>query len=183
MFLAYDIETKIGNDWNACYNGTSGIACVCVIDIDNDIPFIFMDDNLSELTGLLSNALGIITWNGNRFDDLVLMAHGINVGNAPRCDLMQIFQTVSRYRKGWKLETIAKRNLGEQKSTEAFAPDLYQTGRYGELLTYCMKDTWMLAQLYRQTMAKGFVIGPKGEKVYVDKLNIFKKIPDDKAVS
>jgi hypothetical protein len=131
-----------------------GIAVLCAIDLWTDRAHVFLEDNLDDFAKLVA-ARGnlVIGYNSKRFDDKLLAAHEIRVETA--YDLgEEILSAIKSRRKlvkgGQTLSEIARVNLNAQKALDgAQAPVLWQQGKRGQVINYCMKDTWLLAQLVR----------------------------------
>lgn len=129
-----------------------GISVVTVYDFVTCAYRVFLQDNLEKLRQLIESRSIIMGFNNKRFDDNLLAANGIEIPKSKSYDIWaQIVDTQSPgQRAGFSLNNMLKANGLEAKSGEGGnAPKLAQSGRWGELINYCLDDTRLSVQLLR----------------------------------
>jgi hypothetical protein len=166
--IVYDCETKlcIPNDreqrnpaWDYCRDRADwlgmGISVVCAIDLRDMIPRVFLADNLAAFAALIAGRV-VAGHSNHEFDDKLVMAHGVPVTRS--YDMLRHLRVAigepANYtprvtRAGRRVNDIARENLnGLQKSADgAMAPVLWQEGKLGELVDYCLRDVMIEARL------------------------------------
>ena len=181
--LFWDLEcgrTKGDKESWGQYQASCGISVACVMGEDEgDIGFYTPGDkdpyDLYSLVHLLESADEVVSFNGERFDNQVLISTlGLPALRLRRsCDLLRVIlaaKGLARYPEGsWKLDSICKRTLNEGKllGDGAFAPMKASQGRWGELFVYCMGDVRLTRELYRHILTRGYIIDPDGRKMEV----------------
>lgn len=165
--LVYDVETKRclpgSGDWarglDHCKGWTDyrgmGISVICAYDYLDDTYMVFMDDNLHKFQNLIDRREHVIGFNSIRFDDALCAAHGVVVTTSydllkeirEAAALMPKVETMGR--RAYNLELLSQVNLGGGKfGTGAMAPMLYQRGRFGTLVSYCLRDVQVTRALF-----------------------------------
>lgn len=74
--------------------------------------------------------------------------------------IYDIFQDIRKAKRsaGWKLDQVAKATLGWTKSGDgAQAPELWQRGKYAELINYLAQDVRVEAALFQHVLEHGTV--------------------------
>jgi hypothetical protein len=146
---------------------------------DSEVDFYTPNDrdpfDLYGLVKRLEGADEVVSFNGERFDNQVLIATlalpALRI--AKSVDLLRIILKAKggvRYPEGsWKLDAISKRTLGEGKllGDGAFAPQKAREGRWGELFTYCLGDVKLTRSLYRHIATQGCIVDPDGNRMGV----------------
>lgn len=176
--VVFDAETRCclpgSGDWakglEHCKGWTDykgmGISVVCAYDYLEDAYMVFMADNLHKLQNLLDQREHVIGFNSQRFDDPLLAAHGVDV--ATTYDLLVEIRSAAKAmpktetlgRRSYNLELLSQVNLGGGKQgTGAMAPMLWQRGRLGTLVSYCLRDVSVTRQLF-ELAAKGALKDP-----------------------
>ena len=179
----WDLEcgrTKRDNESWPEYQTSCGISVACVMgEGDLEIGFYTPGDkepfDLYSLVRVLEEADEVVSFNGDRFDNQVLIAAlGLPALRLARSvDLLKVVLAAKgpvRYPEGsWKLDAICKRTLGEGKllGDGAYAPQKAREGRWGELFTYCMGDVHLTRELHRHIIRRGYIIDPDGRKMEV----------------
>jgi len=139
-----------------------GISCVCAIDLQDNLPRIFLPDNLSEFSELISRpGIRIIGFNSRSFDDRLCQANGIDVKTD--YDLLEEIRFAAGYPreytpgvtpKGYNLDALAKANGFPAKSGRGdLAPVWAQTGQIGRLVDYCLRDVTTTLQIWSSRSA------------------------------
>lgn len=127
----------------------------------------FDESNILDFMGLVAKADIITGYNIVGFDIGVLKAtlerlgHDTETGMKgkiydPLGDIRQTLRT--QFPKGWTLDNVVKSTLGAEKSGDgAMAPELWQKGRYAELINYLYQDVFLEASLFQHIWKNGFV--------------------------
>lgn len=165
--LVYDVETKRclpgSGDWarglDHCKGWTDykgmGISVVAAYDFLNDAYMVFMDDNLHKFQNLIDQREYVIGFNSLRFDDCLCAAHGVEVTTSYdllaeiRAAVKGMPKVETMGRRAYNLELLSQVNLGGGKfGTGAMAPMLWQRGRIGTLISYCLRDVQVTKALF-----------------------------------
>ena len=164
--MIYDVETcclvkaegqpqgfRYADSW-ADYIGM-GVSVVAAYSYLTDSYHVFMKDNLHELQNLADEHSVVVGFNSMRFDDQLLKAHGVEVMTT--FDLMREIQAAAKHlpwpkgsgRRAYSLSAMARANeLRDKTGSGADAPMLFQRGRIGELVSYCVQDVAITKQLF-----------------------------------
>lgn len=165
--IVYDVETKLcipnnrearRPDWNYCEREKDwrgmGISVICAIDTRDLVPRVFMDDNLDAFFALIDGRC-VAGHSNHEFDNPLVEAFGAKIARS--YDMLRHLRVACgepasytpRVTKGGrKVNDIARVNLGMQKSADgAMAPVLWQQGKVGELVDYCMRDVTIETRL------------------------------------
>lgn len=134
-----------------------GIAVLCAFDTRAMEPRVFLQENLGDFQALIQGRM-VAGYNNHGFDDRLLAANGITVGES--WDLLAEVRaavgesrafTPGRTRGGRKLDDLSARNLGTVKSMSgALAPVQWQRGQRGHVIDYCMRDVMLTLKLMRR---------------------------------
>ncbi len=150
-----------------------GIACLCVYDMATKRSRVFLDDNLKEFETLALSSDCIAGFNQTRFDNYVLAAKGVQLPNERCYDLLsEIYRKLGRRKSGYKLEDLAFANFRSRKPTNgANAPILWQQGKHGEVIDYCMNDVYLTYRLIDRVINCGYIFDPQNtsNKMYLRK--------------
>lgn len=135
-----------------------GISVICAYSSWQERYHIYLEDNLAEFQALINQAEEIIGFNSIAFDDQLCSANGLNVKTT--YDLLCHVRVAAgmppdyvkgKTRGGYSLEQLARVNLGYGKSGKGeLAPELWQRGKRGQVIDYCMGDVSILKKLYQQ---------------------------------
>ena len=188
--LVIDIETKkevseVKGGWAS--KELLRVSCAVTFDMGSK-SYQLYDDTKADLFDLKSEILmtrRVTTYNGWQFDYPVIWArapHWKNMGiNLPSlmssCDdiLMRIWLAagLNPYRfdkkthSGYGLEAGCQSTLGEGKSGHgADAPIMYKSRRWGKLISYCMDDVRLTAELSSFIDKNGYCVA-SGRKITV----------------
>jgi hypothetical protein len=133
-----------------------GISVIAVYDYLSKNYRVFLEDNFGEFADLAGSRDEVIGFNSLAFDDKLCAAHGIEVKTT--YDLLCEVRAASgqpreyvygRTRRGYSLEALARANLGTGKSgSGALAPELWQRGQRGAVISYCLGDVALTKRLF-----------------------------------
>lgn len=168
-YLVHDCEIKalipqknapLEPDYRYCkgwsdYRGM-GLAVTCCYSSFHDRYFAFMDDNMNDLRELALEAVTkkweVVGFNSSKFDEKLLAAWGVILPTT--YDLLKLAKATAgagTFDKGWKLEDCLRANgLPSKAGDGADAPKLYQQGRIGELINYCLEDVRLEKLLFER---------------------------------
>lgn len=158
-----------------------GIACVAVIEVrlwpmeETHGPTVemrgarvFCSDNLHALQVFLNSHIGVVTFNGTRFDVPLLAANGVQVDR--RMNHMDLAQMVWRAAgiddgdrpRGLGLNDLCRANFLPGKSgLGAEAPRHWQRGNIGQVIDYCLNDVILLVRLFELARHWGQLRDPR----------------------
>jgi len=159
----------------------AGISCAVAYEIERRRYRVF-GDTLAEhqaLAGLLVRAARVVGYNHVNFDYAVLaVATGIPRAELTDVDadpgdrdwdlLQMLWGGIGRRQlgrgSGNSLNDVSRATLGAavggKTGDGAQAPELYQAGRWGELVDYCLRDVDLTARLYeRAAEGAAFITG------------------------
>jgi len=169
--LVWDLETKLmpgdgeTHDEYICRCGISVAAVWNVVDSDWTL---YGHQDLDALSEELESADRVVGYNSIGFDHLVLdAAVGRRVVIQDEVDLWRDIQASmgeARWPTGTgTLDAVSRRTLGRGKSgSGSEAPELYASGRWAELSSYCIHDVDLTRELWEFMERFGYVIGPMG---------------------
>lgn len=153
-----------------------GIAVVAAYEYGEDRYRVFCGDNLSGFVELLKTHKECVGFNNRRFDDRLLKAHGIEIPPIRSIDLLRSVWAAAgldpdnfrpQTHGGFNLGMMAKANFGYGKATGAGAqaPILWQDGKIGSVIDYCIEDVRMTKALVDKVMRDGTLIHPRNGKI------------------
>lgn len=135
-----------------------GISCICAYDFATDGYRVFLSDNLADFQTLVHKSEEVIGFNSISFDDRLCAANNIQIKTT--YDLQREVWVAAEMppeytkgvtRRGYSLGKIAQVNLGSGKDiTGAIAPELWQRGKIGTVIDYCLKDVMITKKLYEK---------------------------------
>lgn len=171
--LIADIEYCAG--WHDHAN--MGIACICVYDYRCDGYSVFMQDNFGEFRELMEDVGRVAGFNNLSFDNVLCGYNDINIPRNKSYDLLEeIWKSANlgpiynvKTHSGYGLDAVARANLGETKNGwGGNAPIWFQRGEFGKLITYCLRDVWLIKRLLDKVIHTGQIISPvTGEKLFL----------------
>lgn len=138
---------------------------------------VYGPDRLDALRQRVAAAEQVIGFNTTDFDLPVILgisradwtASPHRAAFLPRShDILQhIWGTLgTKFQRGWNLDTVCGCTLGRHKTGNgAAAPLLFQAGRWGELVDYCLTDVALTRDLYDFISTHGFCIGGVPERI------------------
>lgn len=144
-----------------------GISCLCVYEYNTDQYHMFLDDNIHMLQALLDGADLIVGFNAIAFDNKLLRGSGFFVDDERCFDIMVELSKAAGldagvHQKGYSLANTLKNNIkeAEKNGHGADAPIDYQTGKFGNLATYCLNDVRKTKALFDLILEKGGLYNP-----------------------
>ncbi len=146
-----------------------GIACVCVYDFGDQMPRIFLRDNLDEFADLVARREYIIGFNSKSFDDKLCLANGIEI--ATTYDLYCEAKIACGHKanarvRGYSLDSLSQCNLSVGKSGDgALAPQQWQDKKPGSVISYCMQDVFLTKMLLEKGLGE-FLTDPLTNRKY-----------------
>ena len=144
-----------------------GISVITAYDGNSARPHVYMGDNVEMFAALVEQRDLIVGWNNWRFDDPLVAAAGIHI---PREKSLDIQAHIARaagfcegdHPRGLGLDDCCLANkLPGKDGVGAMAPWLYQRGRYGTLIDYCLGDTLATLRIYRYIKQAGGLTDPR----------------------
>lgn len=159
-----------------------GIAVIGCYDYMEQAFRVFCEDNLEEFQGLVHHHLDsdevIVGFNSLKFDNPLVRAHGIDLPDDGSYDLLvEIWKGAGlgpKFNKethmGYGLGDCVKRNfLGLDKmGNGALAPVLWQQGKVGTVIDYCLSDVWLTKMLLDRVLYMEGIYSPiDGSKIPV----------------
>jgi len=150
-----------------------GVSVTGVYDYDEDRYRVFCDDNVDEMLELFASADLLVGFNSIRFDDRLLVATYPDYADitTTRYDLLVETWRAAGLKPSWGspkthggfgLDAMCEANFGVRKSGHgAMAPVLWQQGKIGAVIDYCLNDIRMTKMLLDCAMGDLEVINPK----------------------
>ena len=147
-----------------------GVSCVCLYDYREGRYRVFDNNNMVECLKILHSYDVVVGFNTVNFDWRVIEAtyHYPEARKAKDFDILReiwkslglnpdVFEPATH--GGYNLDGVAFDTIGYRKNGHgAFAPVLYQQGRYAELIDYCLNDVKLEKELFEFICLNGFVI-------------------------
>jgi hypothetical protein len=184
--LIYDIEIKKAipdknkpredgieycEDWHDHAN--MGISVIGAYDYATDRYHVFCDDNKDAFFEACLKAECLVSFNGIGFDNRVIektwsfpdsiltkFVYDLLVETWVAAGLGPKFAGPSH--GGFGLDAICSCNFGTKKSGNgALAPVLWQRGKIGEVIDYCLNDVRLTKQIFDKVLADRSLISPK----------------------
>jgi hypothetical protein len=147
-----------------------GLACIGVYDMDTHQSRIFCQDNFEVFQRLVDQAAVIIGFNSLGFDNRLCAANGLLVPDERSYDLLvELWRAaglpdhfVYPDSAGFGLDAVCRANgIGTKSGHGALAPVLWQQGKIGEVLDYCLHDVWLLLKLIERVILVGELLDPR----------------------
>jgi len=192
--IVYDVETirpiinknmktdpkyQYATGWDD-YNGM-GISVACFYDYDlGDIITLTKEDfdnpdQRQALQTLIDKAGVISGFNIKKFDNNLLLAHGISVPAYKCYDLLENIWFAAglnplnydkRTHGGYSLEKVLAVNFSDVQKTMngVHAPFMWQDGKHQEVIEYCKNDVMVEKALLDLVFTQGGIIDPKTKK-------------------
>lgn len=164
--VVFDLETsrpveQCSNGWKSL--DEMGISVGCAFDYRENRFRIFMKDNLQSLVDRLNEpGTTIVAFNHVSFDNQLLRACGYNLKPDEALinyDMLQISREGARgsqFSKGFKLDDhLRVLSLPMKTGAGAMAPILFQEGKLGELVDYCVQDVSAEKSLFEWIQKNG----------------------------
>lgn len=172
--LTWDLEIEkpvesLEGGWDAARKGDAGISCLVIRDNETGRCHLYDKYRLDHAVDHLNEGDLLVGFNSASFDTGVLEGMTGRTIATPHYDILdQIWSTMPRRQKGFKLDEVAQRTIGQGKSGSGrFATTLASLGHWAELFDYCMGDVHITALLYNHIVDNGWVLDPKEEKLWL----------------
>jgi hypothetical protein len=159
-----------------------GISVIGAYDYEEEAYRVFCEDNMDEFHMIVDHHTisgGFIAgYNNRKFDDRLVAAHGMPINPAASYDLLaEIWKAaglgpefVRETHMGFSLDDMIRANFPEYGKTGdgRMAPVLWQQGKVGKVIDYCLSDVWLTKMLLDRVINGNPLINPKdGELLYV----------------
>lgn len=144
-----------------------GIAVIGVWDAADNRPRVFCDDNLPAWLDLVAQRDWVVSFNGHRFDDPLLKANGAGYPAAKSLDLAALIWVAAdipwgQHPEGLSLNAICQaNNLPTKTGNGADAPQLWQDGKTGTVIDYCLADVLCTVALFQLIYRDGWITDPR----------------------
>lgn len=157
--------------------GNMGISVIGAYDYVEDRYHVFCADNSEEFTRLFDNRDLCVGFNNIPFDNALIRASKEADWQAPddsQCyDLLRETWAAAglgpefnfKTHGGFGLDAMCEKNFKTNKSgSGALAPVLWQQGKIGAVIDYCLNDVRMTKQFFDAVMTDTPIINPKDGK-------------------
>lgn len=159
--------------WNDHCN--MGISVICAYTLYDDTSHVFCEDNFEAFQQLVNDSEIICGFNSESFDDKVCEANGLEVITTYDI-LREVYEArgLDRYPqyysalyKGYGLDAMCQANgLGAKIGHGAHAPVLWQQGKIGQVINYCLRDVRMTVGLLRKILHEECLFDPHDGKLF-----------------
>lgn len=129
-----------------------GISVIGAYDFQTGRSHVYLKDNFDAFEKLCRERWPLVSFNGLRFDNPVIRACGLEIDDAKCYDLLAEITALTGTFAGYSLDACCKATLGPKAAKTgngAMAPVLWQRGQFGEVITYCLNDVAITADLFR----------------------------------
>jgi hypothetical protein len=149
-----------------------GVSVIGAYDYAEDRYRVFCADNFSEFAQLAGERL-CVGFNSVRFDNAVIRASNITaIGDADSYDILREMWIAAGVgngdpfvfdkHAGYSLDATCEKNFGTRKTGNgALAPVLWQQGKIGAVIDYCLNDIRLTKQLFDKILAGQPIVSPK----------------------
>ena len=147
-----------------------GISVIGVYDYNEERYRVFLEDNLKEFQELINKTDLIVGFNSISFDNNLCEAHGIKISDKKQFDIKRkLVESSGSRARGHSLEDCSYVNFGTSKSNDAYmAPILWQQGKKGEVIDYCLNDVKLTKELFDKILTENSIIDPRtGESINI----------------
>ena len=146
------------------------VSVIGVYDYVEDAYRVFCKDNFAEFEELIRRRKWMIGFNNARFDNSLLNE---NVTDMPEGNVYDLLQEIwkadglgpdfdRRTHGGYGLNATCEANFGLKKTgSGGLAPILWQKGRIGEVIDYCLNDIKLTKRLMDKVLAREPIVNPK----------------------
>lgn len=149
-----------------------GISCICAYDYTEDRYRVFTKDNFIDFIDLAIIKDTLIGFNNINFDNKVIGAClNFNIKQANCFDILRKIWMSAGHDENkfspathgnYGLDAMCKANFNIQKlGNGALSPILWQQGKTGSVIDYCLNDVRMTKKLCDKIMSHGFLDDPK----------------------
>lgn len=145
-----------------------GISVIGAYDYQDQRYRVFCEDNITEFYDICEERL-LVGFNNKGFDDKVLSCRFPNEYKdkfltLPRYDILAEIRAAlgaGNFVKGYGLDPVCEKNFGIKKTGNgALAPVLWQQGRRGQTIDYCLNDVYMTKRLFDKIVHESFIVDP-----------------------
>lgn len=154
-----------------------GISCVCCYDYLTDRYRVFLKDDWDGLQGLFHVGGPLIGFNNIGFDNKLLRANGFKINDNDCYDILQQIWLADDLEPefhypshaGYGLDAVLSANFPNiQKSGHgATAPVLWQKGKIGQVIDYCLEDIRLTKKVLDKILRTGRLINPIKSDVFL----------------
>lgn len=144
-----------------------GISVIACYDYNTDDVRVFCMDNLGSFQDLIDSRKVVVGYHNWNFDDPLVEAHGIKLPDKKSYDLYKEIYAAHGYKPaqrvgGMKLGDCVQANLNDRGKLGdgAMAPILWQQGKVGTVIDYCIRDVLLTRDLLDLVIDDKF-ISPK----------------------
>lgn len=147
-----------------------GIAVIGAFDLVEQRYRVFLEDNLDEFNELAIKRPYVVSFNGHQFDDQVVRAAGVELPEEKSVDLAALIWKAAgiepgTHPKGLGLDALCRINgIGGKTGNGALAPVLWQQGKRGQVIDYCLADVMLTLGLFRRIYWMRGCIDPRDHK-------------------
>ena len=150
-----------------------GVSVMCAYDYLYDSYHVYCEDNKEEFAKILAERKPLCAgFNNIKFDNALLSSSDWPFPSDSDCyDLLREIWIAAGFgvefnfetHTGYGLDIMCKTNFGTEKNGNgAMAPVLWQQGRIGEVINYCLNDIKLTKQLFDEVLAGNALKNPKG---------------------
>lgn len=169
--IVLDIETK-NSFFDVGQDNTDALepSFVGVYSYDQDAYLSFFENEMDKLGELLKRTRLVVGFCLRKFDMPVLKRFfSFDVTAIPTVDLFEDVQKAVGFRIG--LGPLAYANLGVGKTGRGLeAIDLYKSGNFEKLKSYCLNDVKLTKDLYEMAQNQGYLWVPRRDHPEMIKL-------------
>jgi hypothetical protein len=152
-----------------------GISVIGAYDYEEHRYRVFCRDNMNAFTELAKKRSLLVGFNNVKFDNNLLAANGIHLNGPVKIYdlLVEIWRGVGlpltwkdfSTHGGYGLDQVCAANFGHGKTGNgALAPVLWQQGKIGQVIDYCLEDVRLTKTLLDTVIERGWIINPKTGK-------------------
>lgn len=171
----FDLETQRSADEVGWDNIDLMYMSVGVVYMEPEEKYYhFKEDRVTDMLDMLFSADRVVSYNGIRFDNLVLSHYSNkNINMLNSVDMYVDIKEGMRRERGPSLDNVSKATLGEDGGKNANPLDVfewYNNGNYEKLFRYCHNDVKITKGVYHYGKKHGnvFASNRNGKKVSID---------------
>lgn len=164
----YSIEYCEG--WNDYKN--MGISCLCAYEVEIKRYRVFTESNKNEFIDLAKHHNRLIGFNNINFDNKVIRECWDYEIDSSKCyDILRKIWRAAGFDENkftplthseYGLDACCKANLKMNKTSNgALAPILWQQGKIGDVIDYCLEDVRLTYLLLKKITKYGYIFDPK----------------------
>jgi hypothetical protein len=147
-----------------------GVSVIGAFDYVEQRYRVFCWSNFASFIELCAQRAPLVSFNGLAFDDKVIAANIGPMPASPRYDiLVEVWRAAGleprfggKSHAGFGLDAMCEANFNIRKSGDgALAPLLWQRGKIGEVIDYCLNDVRLTKRLFDEIAAERPLVSPK----------------------